>query len=66
MAKKEIHVEVDMESGDIVIMPQGFAGKECFQATEDLERGLGRVIEKTPTGEAYKPKRKEVMRRGSH
>ena len=40
MKIKHVDVEFD-ENGDPTIAPQGYAGRECLEATEAAERALG-------------------------
>ena len=61
MAKQTVKVSVDYDTGDIVIETEGFEGDACYKTTEKLEKMLGQVIETKPTGERYKPKKKEVQ-----
>lgn len=47
---KQIIVTID-QSGGVTVETKGFAGKECLQATAQLEAALGAVRSITPTEE---------------
>lgn len=40
--------------GEVTLKTEGFAGKECQEASRFLEQALGSIAQETLTGEYYK------------
>lgn len=51
---KQVIVTID-EHGETQIETQGFQGRECQQATADLERALGLKTSEQLTSEMFQP-----------
>lgn len=45
--------------GEVTLKTEGFAGKECQEASRFLEQALGSVAEETLTGEYYEVQTKD-------
>ena len=50
MKKIRIHVTKD---GQITVQPSGFSGSECLKATEEIEKALGKPVDRDSTPEMY-------------
>ncbi len=48
--------------GEVRLATEGFAGKECREASRFLEEALGPVVEETLTGEYFQVQTKEQLR----
>lgn len=53
MARETIRVKIDKE-GNLEIETKGFVGKNCTEATSNLELFLGKAGEKEYTADYYK------------
>jgi hypothetical protein len=59
--KTELEIEIS-ENGDIVTFHiQGISGKQCIDATELFEKGLGVVLNRKLTQEYHKIPEKKVV-----
>lgn len=47
--------------GEVTLKTEGFAGKECQEASRFLEQALGSVSEETLTGEYYQVQIKDRL-----
>lgn len=56
---KEIKVTISLE-GKVTVAASGFAGKECLEATKNLEKALGSVDNRTDTKEMLKSEKGRV------
>lgn len=64
---KEIIVDFSLKDGSCNIEANGFKGKECKKATEELERALGNPVDRKIKSEFYertKEKRNRNRLRG--
>ena len=41
------------KDGTVEVMPEGYAGASCVDATAALEKALGKTQSSTPTGEMF-------------
>ena len=62
LKKKEVIIEVDIESGDVNIDAKGFIGDECILATKPFEDALGKVVKEKKKMEYYKQSEKSKRR----
>ena len=49
---KRIIVRVDKQ-GNTIVRTEGYQGESCKEATKELEKILGRIVDDTPTPEMY-------------
>lgn len=52
MERKRIVLEFNPD-GTVKVMPRGYAGGECHEATRALEQALGAVLTTSDTPEAF-------------
>lgn len=59
MSTKKLNITISQE-GDVEIDAEGFQGRECEEATRDIERAIGSVEERERKDEYYQqPEREE-------
>ena len=58
---KKIEITFSAE-GEVRLTTEGFAGKECREASRFLEEALGSIVEETLTGEYFQVQTKEQLR----
>jgi hypothetical protein len=54
MGQKRIIALIDPNTGNVTIETQGFTGKQCIEATKEIELTLGTLQARELTSEAYK------------
>jgi len=54
VAQKRIIALIDPETGIVTLETQGFSGKQCIEATKEIELTLGNLRSQELTGEGYK------------
>ncbi|MFY9269000.1 MAG: DUF2997 domain-containing protein [Candidatus Manganitrophaceae bacterium] len=57
---KKIEITFDPQ-GEVRLITEGFAGKECREASRFLEEALGSVVGETLTGEYFQVQTKEQL-----
>lgn len=58
---KKIEITFSPE-GEVALKTEGFAGKQCQEASRFLEEALGSVVEETLTGEYFQVQTEEQLR----
>lgn len=64
MERNELEIEISPDGNTVSIHIQGVKGKQCLDATEFLEGGLGTVLERTKTQEYHQQPDKKVVNVG--
>lgn len=60
----EIEIEISPTGDSVSLHVQGVKGKQCLSITEFLEKGLGKVVDRSKTKEFYKEPDKKVVNVG--
>lgn len=64
MKRNELEIEISSDGNTVSVHIQGVKGKQCLDATEFLEKGLGTVLERTKTQEYHQQPDKTVVNVG--
>ena len=59
MPQYEVVIVDVSPTGKVVVKTEGFRGKACLKATQELEASLGKVTKTTPTPEMNEPQQVE-------
>jgi hypothetical protein len=62
--KREIEIEISPDGDSVTLHIMGVKGKECLDATELLEKGLGKVIDRKLSTEYREVPDKKVVNVG--
>jgi Protein of unknown function (DUF2997) len=55
MELQELEIQMDRE-GNVTLHVRGVKGEECIMITKSIEEPLGKIIERTLSGEFYQEK----------